>query len=137
MPMPVASTGYFFGGGNPRPLKGYHALPAGDPGGEAPLTVGKFHFFKRCKYFRKWIEFSKITISFFPKKSIFSKKKFEKLNIFDRIYEFFRKIIWKFSNFMKPINPEKFTWNCLISLKNLQWRRKELFEGNARATWTL
>ena len=68
---------------NARPLKGYHAPPpAGGPGGEGPRTVAKFHFFKRCKVlqnefiFQKWQHFS-------SPKSIFSKKKFEKLNIFD------------------------------------------------------
>ena len=28
---------------------------------------------------------------------------------------------------MKPINPEKISVNSLIWLRNLQWRRKELF----------
>ena len=44
---------------------------------------------------RKWIEFSKISTFFFPKKSIFSKKKFEKVNIFDRNLWIFRLIICK------------------------------------------
>ena len=41
----------FFGGGEApaRPLKGYHAPPAGGPGAKAPRTVAKFHFFKRFK----------------------------------------------------------------------------------------
>ena len=30
---------------------------------------------------------------------------------------------------MKPINPEKFSVNSLIWLRNLQWRRKEFFLG--------
>ena len=38
---------------------------------------------------------------------------------------FFRIIIWKLSNFMKPINTEKISVNFIIWLINLQWRRKE------------
>ena len=37
--IPEASPGFFFGGwggGTPRPLKGYHAPPAGGPGAKAP-----------------------------------------------------------------------------------------------------
>ena len=30
---------------------------------------------------------------------------------------------------MKPINPEKFSVNSLIWLRNLKWRRKEFFRG--------
>ena len=41
----------FFRGGTPRPLKGYHAPPAGGPEGEGPRTVSKFHFLKRFKVF--------------------------------------------------------------------------------------
>ena len=45
------------------------------------------------------------------------------------ICEFFRIIIWKLSNFMKPINTEKISVNSLIWLRNLQWRRKEFFRS--------
>ena len=44
------------------------------------------------------------------------------------ISEFFRIIIWKFSIFIKPINPEKFSVNSIIWLRNLQRRRQEFFE---------
>ena len=64
---------------------------------------------------------------FLPQKSIFSKKKFENWTYLTRIYEFFRIIIWKFSNFMKPKISEKISVNSLIWLRNLQWRRKEFF----------
>ena len=30
---------------------------------------------------------------------------------------------------MIPINPEQFSMNSLIWLRNLQWRRKEFFSG--------
>ena len=76
---------------------------------------------------RKWIEFSKLSILFLPKKSIFAKKKFEIFNKFDRNFWIFSKNYLKFSNFMKPINPEKFSGNSPIWLRNLQWRRKEFF----------
>ena len=36
-------------GGAPRPLKGYHAPPAGGPGAKAPRTVAKCHFKKQFK----------------------------------------------------------------------------------------
>ena len=62
-----------------------------------------------------------------PKKSIFSKKKFEKLNIFDRNLWFFSNNYFKLSNFMKPINAEKISVNSHIWLRNLQSRRKEFF----------
>ena len=41
---------FFRGGGKPRPLKGYHAPPAGGPGAKAPRTVAKFHFSNDGKY---------------------------------------------------------------------------------------
>ena len=47
------------GGGTPRPLKGYHAPPAGGPGAKAPRTVAKFHFFKRCKVLENESSFQK------------------------------------------------------------------------------
>ena len=46
---------------------------------------------------------------------------------------FFRIIICKFSIFMKPINPEKFSMNSIMWLTNLQWRRQEFFrDGTPR-----
>ena len=64
---------------------------------------------------------------FLAKTSIFSKKNSKNWTYLTGIYEFFRKIIWNYSNFMNPINPEKFSGNSLIWLRNLQWRRKEFF----------
>ena len=92
-----ASQG-IFSGGTPRPLKGYHAPPVGGPGGEGPPDGSEVSFFQTMQSIRKWIEFSKISTFFFPKKSIFSKKNFEKLNIFDRNF-------WIFSNnYLKNFN---------------------------------
>ena len=60
---PVASPGFFRG--KPRPLKRYHAPPAGGQGAKAPRKVAKFHFFKRFKVleseyiFQKYQHFSK------------------------------------------------------------------------------
>ena len=80
----VASPG-FFRWGTPRPLKGYHAPPPRrGPGGEGPPDGSEVSFFQTMQSIRKWIEFSKISIFFLPKNLFFSKKKFEKLNIFDR-----------------------------------------------------
>ena len=68
----------FFGGGTPRPLKGYHAPPAG---GEGPRTVAKFHFLKRFKLVENESIFKNSNI-LLARKCIFSNKNFEKWNIF-------------------------------------------------------
>ena len=126
---------FFRGGGTPRPLKGYHAPPAGGPGAKAhPRAVAKFHFFKRFKVLENESSFQKYQNFSCPKNPFFLRQNSKNWTYLTGIYEFFRKIIWKFSNFMKPINPEKFSVNSLIWLRNLQWRRKEFFRGNARAT---
>ena len=77
----VASPGFFSGGGVPRPLKGYHAPPAGGPGAKAPRTGAKFHFYNDSKYLKMNSFFKNVNI-FLLLKSIFSKKNFEKWNIF-------------------------------------------------------
>ena len=91
---------FFGGGGTPGPFKGYHKPPAGDPGeAKAPRMVAKFNFLTMLSI-RKWIHFSKISTSFIAKKSIFSKKNFEKLNRFYKNFWIFREIFLKFSIFM-------------------------------------
>ena len=55
----VASPGFFSGGGDARPLKGYHAPPAGGSGAKVPGKVAKFHFFKRCKVLENESSFQK------------------------------------------------------------------------------
>ena len=66
---------FFRGGGTPRPLKGYHAPPAGGPGGEGtPRTVAKFHFFKRCKVLENESSFKKSQHFSCPKNLFFLRK---------------------------------------------------------------
>ena len=43
----------FFRGGTPRPLKGYHAPPAGGPGGEGPPDGSEVSFFQTMQSIRK------------------------------------------------------------------------------------
>ena len=102
---------FFFGGwGNARPLKGYHAPPAGGPGGEGPTDGSEVSFFKTIQSTWKWIHFSKMSTLFFPKRSIFSKKNLGKLNIFyNNFWIFYDKNIYKFYFLWYPINPEKFS----------------------------
>ena len=67
---------------------------------------------------------------FRAQKIYFFKEKIRKIeHIWQEFMNFFRIIIWKLSNFMKPINAEKISVNSLILLRNLQWRRKEFFRG--------
>ena len=73
--------------------------------------------------------FKNINIYLPPKIYFFLRKNSKNWTYLTGINKFFRKIIWKFSNFMKPINPEKKPVNSLIWLRNLQWRRKEFFRG--------
>ena len=129
----VAWPGYFSaGGGRPGHLKAITRPPEGVRGRRPPpRTVAKFHFFKRCKFeckrcknessFQKYQHFSSPKIYFFLRKN---SKNWTNLT---GIYEFFRIIIWKFSNFMKHINAEKISVNSLIWLRNLQWGRREFF----------
>ena len=91
-----ASPGFFSGGWTPRPLKGYHAPPAGGPGGEGPPDGSEVSFFKTIQSIWKWIEFSKISIFFLPQKPFFLRKNSKNWTNLTRIYEFFRKI---FENF--------------------------------------
>ena len=42
-----------FFGGKPRPLKGYHAPPAGGPGGEGPPDGSEVSFFQTMQSIRK------------------------------------------------------------------------------------
>ena len=132
----MASPGFFSGGGlgTPRQLKGYHAPPRRGSGGEGPTTVAKFHSFKRCKVLENESSLQKYQHFSCQKDLFFLRKNSKNWIYLTGIYEFFRIIIWKFSNFMKPINVEKISVNSLIWLWNLQWQRKEYFRWNARAT---
>ena len=79
---------------------------------------------------RKWIEFWKISTFFLPQKSLFLRKNSKNWTYLTGIYDFFRIIIWKFSNFMKPINPEKISANSLIWLRNWQGIFRGEFSGH-------
>ena len=103
--------------------------PQGVRGAKAPRMVAKFHFWKLFKVLENESSFQNYQYFSGPKNLFFSKKHSKSWTYFTGIYEFFGKIIWKFSNFMKPINPEKFSLDSLIWFRNLQWRRKELFRG--------
>ena len=98
--IPEASRG-FFSGGTPRPLKGYHAPPPpeGVRGAKAPTPDGsEVSFFQTMQSIRKWIEFSKISIFFLPNNLFFLRKNSKNWTYLTGIYEFFRKIIWNFSD---------------------------------------
>ena len=75
----------FFSGGTPRPLKGYHAPPAGGPGAKAPRTVSKFHFLKRCNEMNRVFKNIKI---FLPKTSIFHRNFWIFSNTYLKIFNF-------------------------------------------------
>ena len=127
----------FFGGDAPAPERlSCSPAPQGVRGGaKAPPPDGsEVSFFQTMQSIRKWIEFSKISIFSCPKIYFFLRKNSKNWTYLTGIYECFRKIIWKFSNFMKSINPEKISGNSLIWLRNLQWSRREFFRRNARAT---
>ena len=85
----------FFGGGTPRPLKGYHAPPPQGSGGVGPPDGSVVSFFKTIQSIRKWIHFSKIATFFLPQKFIFSKTNLEKANIFNKSFWDFRSVILK------------------------------------------
>ena len=72
------------GGGTPRPLKGYHAPIAWGPGGEGPPDGSEVSFFSNDAKYQKMNRVFKNLNIFLAQKIYFSKKKFEKLNIFDR-----------------------------------------------------
>ena len=60
--------------GTPRPLKGYHAPPAGGPGGEGPPDGSEFSFFKRFKVFENEFFFQKCQHFSSPKDPFFLRK---------------------------------------------------------------
>ena len=68
------------GGGRSGHLKAITRPPQGVRGAKAPRTVAKFHFLNYSKYLKTNPFFNNSNI--LPEKSIFSKKNFEKLNIF-------------------------------------------------------
>ena len=138
----------FFGGGERLShLKAITRPPEGVRG-RRPPDGSEVSFFKTMQSIRKWIEFSKIATFFLPKKSIFSKKNFEKLNIFDgnfwifsnhylKIFNFYetyksREIFGEFyyliEKFMKKLKKSldregllKMAWKFLKFLENIDW----------------
>ena len=71
----------FFSGERPGLLKAITRPPCRGSGGEGPRTVAKFHFLKRFKVLENESIFHKYQL-FLPEKFSFSKKNFEKMNIF-------------------------------------------------------
>ena len=65
-----------------------------------------------------------------PKKSIFSKKKFEKLNIFDWNLCIFSKNYLKCFKFYETYKSREIFGEFPYLVENLQWRRKDIFGGN-------
>ena len=66
---------FFLGvGGKPRPLKGYHAPPAGGPGAKALRMVAKFPFLKRFEVLENESIFQKYQHFSWPKNSFFLRK---------------------------------------------------------------
>ena len=78
----LAAPGFWFGGGGARG-NGSEGANAGGPGAKAPRTVVKFHFLKRFKVLENDSIFQKYNI-FLARKSIFSKEKFLKSDIFHK-----------------------------------------------------
>ena len=101
---------WIFREGTPRPLKGYQASPAAGPGGEGPQDGSEVSFFKTIQSIWRWIHFSKMSTFFFSERSIFSKKNFEKLNIFYKNFWFFSKNYLKISIFMIPYKSREILW---------------------------
>ena len=96
--LPVASPG-FFPGGTPRPQKGYHAPPAEGPGAKSPGRSPSFIFLKWFKVLENGSIFQKYQHFSCPKNPFF-KENFEKLNIFNKNFWIFWKVILKLSIFM-------------------------------------
>ena len=109
---------------------GYHAHPAGGPG-------EKFHYFKRCKVLENESRFQKYQYFFLPKKSIFSKKKFEKLNIFDRNLWIFSKNYLKIFKFYETYKVRENFGEFPYLVEKFSVEAKGIFRGNARATQRL
>ena len=84
MPVTEALQDFFRGGERPGHLKAITRPPQGVRGQRPPRTVAKFDFFKRCKVLENESSFQKSQYFSCPNHLFFPKKKFEKLNIFDR-----------------------------------------------------
>ena len=130
---------FFRGGGGrtPRPLKGYHAPPAGGPGSGSPRTVAKFHFLKRFKVLENESIFTNSNM-FSYQKSIFSKKNFEKWTNFTRISEFLWKIIYMLWSFLEE--PSKFReireeFYCLVEKRIKKLKNGSDIEGLLEMGW--
>ena len=96
----------FFEAGEAWSLKGYHAHPQWGSGSGSPPNGNEVKNFKMI---------------FWPEKSIFPRKLFEKLNIFLKVL-IFRKNIIKISNFqlLRNYKSKKFLMNTIISLRTWQ-----------------
>ena len=70
----------FSGEGEERP--GHLKAMTTPPPHEGRPDGSEVSFFETIESIRKWIHFSKMSAFFFLKRSIFSKKDFEKLNLF-------------------------------------------------------
>ena len=90
----------FFGGGTPRPLKGYHAPPRRGSWGRQPPDGSELSFYKTMQSIRKWIHFSKYQRFFLQKNPFFPKKNFENWTHFTRISVFFERL-FKNLNFLE------------------------------------
>ena len=93
-------AGIFFEGERPGHLKAIRPPPPpqGVRGGNPP-DGREVSFFKTIQSIRKWIHFSKISTFFLSEKSIFSKKNFEKWNIFCKNFRTFSKNYFKILKF--------------------------------------
>ena len=128
----VASP-WFFRGGRHYQLKPITRPPHGVRGAKVTRSVAKFHFSKRFKLLKNEAICQKYQYFSCPK-HLFLRKYSKTWTCLKWIHDVFGKNIWKFSDFMKPINPEKLWGNSVIRFRYLQWPRKEFFQGNSRAT---
>ena len=117
----------FFRG--PGHLKAIKRPPQGVRGAKAPRTVAKFHFLKQFKVFENEFIFQKCHHFSSPKDPFFLRKNLENWTYFTRISEFFRKIILNFHFLWYPINPEKFSVNSNIWLRNFLKKLKNSLDG--------
>ena len=83
---------FFREGGMPRPLKGYHAPPAGGPETAAPGWLAKCYCLKRFKEIENESIFQKYQHFSFPKNQFFLRKISKNSTYFTKISEFFRKL---------------------------------------------
>ena len=109
---------WFFREGTPRPLKGYHAPPAGGAGDASSLMVTKLKNLKRS--IRRFISILKIQHFSCTKKFIFFPWKISKMwTYFRKISEFLKKLFSNFhiSFFMVTLKiHSNFRWMLLFTI---------------------